>query len=106
MRTPEVATNVSQQQIEALPSPGRNFLDLASLAPGVSVSEDRVNGSLSKGVAAKNISAAGARPEQINLFLDGASLEEGPTPGGIPGDDARPGKPLPRHPLLENPLTL
>src|SRR5213592_4991099 len=32
MRTPEVATNVSQQQIEALPSPGRNFLDLASLA--------------------------------------------------------------------------
>src|SRR6185312_9839611 len=34
MRTSEVATNVTQQQIAALPSPSRNFLDLAALAPG------------------------------------------------------------------------
>src|SRR5437870_765510 len=40
MRTSEVATNVTQQQIAALPSPSRNFLDLAALAPGVTVSND------------------------------------------------------------------
>ena len=43
MRTSEVATNVTQKQIEQLPSPSRNFLDLAALAPGVTVTEDRIN---------------------------------------------------------------
>src|SRR5439155_5623514 len=85
MRTPEVATNVSQQQIEALPSPSRNFLDLAGLAPGVSVSEYRVNASLSKGVAAKTISAGGASANQVNVFVDGASLKNDLTAGGIAG---------------------
>src|SRR5216117_1605281 len=33
-RTSEVATNVTQQQINTLPSSSRNFLDLAALAPG------------------------------------------------------------------------
>src|SRR5213082_1602033 len=33
-RTSEVATNVSQQQIDRLPTASRNFLDLAALAPG------------------------------------------------------------------------
>ena len=45
-RTSEVATNVTQAQIEKLPTPSRNFLDLAALAPGVTVTEDRVNGSV------------------------------------------------------------
>src|SRR4029077_15987698 len=43
-RTSEVATNVTQQQITQLPTVSRNFLDLAALAPGVTASEDRVNG--------------------------------------------------------------
>src|SRR5881398_1405126 len=43
MRTSEVATNVSQQQIERLPTASRNFLDLAALAPGVTISDDRIN---------------------------------------------------------------
>jgi hypothetical protein len=42
--TSEVATNVTQAQINKLPTPSRNFLDLAQLAPGVQVTEDRVNG--------------------------------------------------------------
>src|SRR5260370_27147399 len=41
MRTSEVATNVTQRQIEALPTASRNFLDLAALAPGVTISDDR-----------------------------------------------------------------
>src|SRR5437773_7934489 len=40
MRTSEIATNVTQQQTERLPTASRNLLDLAALAPGVSVSED------------------------------------------------------------------
>src|SRR5213592_789539 len=43
-RTSEVATNVTQQQIAALPSASRNFLDLAALAPGTQVSLDRLDG--------------------------------------------------------------
>src|SRR5512138_2414279 len=40
-RTSEVATNVTQAQMNNLPSSSRNFLELASLAPGITVSEDR-----------------------------------------------------------------
>jgi len=43
-RTSEVATNVTQAQINKLPTPSRNFLDLVQLASGVQVIEDRVNG--------------------------------------------------------------
>src|SRR5947207_2770234 len=40
-RTSESATNVTQAQIAKLPTPSRNFLDLAQLQPGVTVTEDR-----------------------------------------------------------------
>jgi hypothetical protein len=43
-RSPEVATNVTQQQVNNLPTPSRNFLDLAQLAPGTRISSDRING--------------------------------------------------------------
>src|SRR5205823_15096734 len=42
-RTSEVATNVTPEQMQQLPTPRRNFLDLAALAPGVIVSPDFVN---------------------------------------------------------------
>src|SRR5688572_28844229 len=38
-RTSEVATNVTPQQISKLATPSRNFLDLAQLSPGVTVTE-------------------------------------------------------------------
>src|SRR6266702_5262448 len=43
-RTSEVATNVTQQQINNLPSSSRNFLDLAVMAPGTTIQNDRLNG--------------------------------------------------------------
>src|SRR5687768_2983800 len=42
-RTSEIATNVTEEQIEQLPTASRNFLDLAALAPGTTVSGDRLN---------------------------------------------------------------
>jgi outer membrane receptor protein involved in Fe transport len=96
MRTSEVATNVTQQQIQALPTPSRNFLDLAGLAPGVQVSEDRVNGT-----GFRTFSAGGGSPNQVNVFVDGASLKNDLTAGGVAGQDASRGNPFPRNAIQE-----
>jgi hypothetical protein len=39
-RTSEVATNITQKQIQQLPQNERNFLDFAKLVPGVTTSRD------------------------------------------------------------------
>ena len=96
MRTSEVATNVTRQQIEQLPTVNRNFLDLASLAPGVSVSEDRVNAT-----GFRTFSAGGASPNQSNVFVDGSSLKNDLTGGGVAGQDASRGNPFPRNAIQE-----
>jgi outer membrane receptor protein involved in Fe transport len=95
-RTSEVATNVTAQQIENLPTPTRNFLDLAALAPGVTVTEDRINST-----TFKTVSANGQPPNQVNLFIDGTSLKNDLTGGGIAGQDASRGNPFPRNAVQE-----
>src|SRR5207247_464802 len=67
-RTSEVATNVTQQQIERLPTTSRNFLDLAALAPGISVSEDRINPNANS-ISPRNFSAGAQGPNDINIFI-------------------------------------
>jgi outer membrane receptor for ferrienterochelin and colicin len=94
-KTSEVATNVTQAQIAKLPSPSRNFLDLAALAPGVTVTEDRVNGQF------KTVSAGGQPPSSVNLFIDGTSFKNELTQGGIAGQDASRGNPFPRSAVQE-----
>ena len=101
LRTSEVATNVTPQQIERLPTTSRNFLDLAALAPGVTVSEDRINADLNSGVAPRYISAGGGSPNQVNVFVDGSSLKNDLTAGGIAGQDASRGNPFPRNAIQE-----
>src|SRR3989441_3859676 len=83
-RTSEVATNVTQQQIKNLPSSSRNFLDLAVLAPGTGIQNDRLNGT------ARAFSAGGAGADQTNLFIDGASSKHGLIHGGPVGQRSRP----------------
>lgn len=99
LRTSEIATNVTPQQVEQLPTPSRNFLDLATLAPGVQVSEDRIDAS--GGVSARRFQAGGASPNQVNVFVDGASLKNDLTAGGIAGQDASRGNPFPRNAIQE-----
>jgi hypothetical protein len=94
-RTSEVATNVTEKQIETMPSPSRNFLDLAALAPGVTVTEDRVNGQF------RTFSAGGQSASSVNLFVDGTSLKNDLTAGGVAGQDASRGNPFPRNAIQE-----
>lgn len=94
-RTSEVATNVTPAQIAKLPSPSRNFLDLAALTPGVTVSEDRINGQF------RTFQAGGQGPNSVNLFIDGTSLKNDLTGGGISGQDASRGNPFPRNAIQE-----
>ncbi|MEO7220355.1 MAG: carboxypeptidase regulatory-like domain-containing protein [Gemmatimonadaceae bacterium] len=94
-RTSEVATNVTQAQIEKLPTPSRNFLDLAALSPGVTVTDDRVNGNF------RTVQAGGQPASSVNLFIDGTSFKNDLTGGGIAGQDASRGSPFPRNAVKE-----
>jgi hypothetical protein len=94
-RTSEVATNVTQAQIERLPTPSRNFLDLAALTPGITVTEDRINQQF------RTFSAGGQPASAVNLFIDGTSLKNDLTAGGVAGQDASRGNPFPRNAIQE-----
>src|SRR6266550_4748442 len=78
MRTSEVATNVTQQQINNLPTSNRNIFDLAALAPGVVTQND-----------------------QINVFVDGASYKSDIMRGGVVGQDRTRGNLCPRNSVQE-----
>jgi outer membrane receptor protein involved in Fe transport len=95
-RTSEVATNVTQEQINKLPSSSRNFLELAGLAPGVTVSEDRINGT-----NFRTIQAGGQTANAVNLFVDGTSFKNDLTGGGVAGQDASRGNPFPQNAIKE-----
>ncbi|KAK0332308.1 hypothetical protein LTR94_025410, partial [Friedmanniomyces endolithicus] len=92
VRTPESATNVTTQQIQVLPQINRNFLNFAALAPGVRVSQNE---------SEVTISAGGQRAESVNAFIDGASLKSNVIAGGIAGQDDSRGNPFPQAAVQE-----
>ncbi|HEV8177118.1 MAG TPA: carboxypeptidase-like regulatory domain-containing protein, partial [Gemmatimonadales bacterium] len=94
-QTSEVATNVTEEQIEALPSSSRNFLDLAPLAPSVRVTPDRINGT------GKTFASGASPAENINVFIDGQSFKNDIAGGGVIGQDASRGNPFPRNAVQE-----
>jgi hypothetical protein len=87
-KTSEVGTNISREQISNLPNFERNVLDLAKLTPGMSAQS--VNNT------DKFIAAGGQPPEAVNIFVDGASYKNDVLRGGIVGQDASKGNPLPQ----------
>lgn len=95
-RTSEVATNVTSAQISRLPTSSRNFLELAALAPGVTLSEDRIGSQ-----SFRSIQAGGQSANSVNLFIDGTSLKNDLTNGGIAGQDASRGNPFPQAAVQE-----
>lgn len=95
-RTSEIATNVTEAQINKLPSASRNFLELAALAPGVTVSEDRINST-----NFRTIQSGGQSANAVNLFVDGTSFKNDVTGGGVAGQDASRGNPFPQNAIQE-----
>src|SRR6266853_1915284 len=95
MRTSEIATNVTQQQIERLPTASRNFLDLAALAPGVTISDDKISS------VSRTFTAGGQTASTVNVFVDGTSLKNDLTNGGVAGQDESKANPFPRSGIQE-----
>jgi hypothetical protein len=91
-RTPEVSTNVTEDQIRYLPQSTRNFLNFAALAPGVRVSDNEFR---------KEISAGALSANQTNVFIDGVSYKNDVIEGGVVGQDASRGNPFPQNAVQE-----
>src|SRR4029077_4890192 len=91
-RTAEAATNVTPQQIENLPQDDRNFLNFATLAPGIRLSTDPQR---------KVISSDAQPAEQTNVFIDGVSFKNDVLQGGLVGQDSSRGNPFPQNAVQE-----
>jgi len=88
-RTPEVATYVSNRQIERLPQGTRNFLAFADTVPGMAFEQNPGDGStrLRGGVQSAN---------NINVYIDGVGQKNYVIKGGITGQDSSRGNPFPQ----------
>jgi outer membrane receptor protein involved in Fe transport len=91
-RTPEVATNVTPEQIETLPQNDRNFLNFAALAPGVSLNTDEFR---------KEVRAGAQGSSATNIYIDGVSFKNDITQGGTVAQDASRGNPFPQNAVQE-----
>lgn len=89
----EVATNVTRTQIENLPTRDRNFLDLALLAPGIRPS---VAGNIST-----SITGGALTPQNVNVFIDGASYKNDIIENGVVGQNSSQGNPFPQNAVQE-----
>jgi outer membrane receptor protein involved in Fe transport len=87
-KTSEVATYVTQKQIEALPQASRNFLAFADTVPGM-IFEQGQDGStkLRSGAQSSN---------GINVFIDGVGQKNYVLKGGVSGQDSTSGNPFPQ----------
>jgi hypothetical protein len=92
--TSEVATNVSQEQIELLPQNSRNFLGFAALAPGVRFTDD-------EDAAGKKYRSGGQDSRQVNVFVDGLSYKNDLLQGGAFMQDSSRGNPFPQNAVQE-----
>jgi outer membrane receptor protein involved in Fe transport len=88
VRTSEIGTTISQQQIESVPQMTRNFLEFADTVPGVVFQVD------SKG--ATSISAGAQSSNNINVYIDGVG-QKGYVRAGLSGqNDGTQGNPFPQ----------
>lgn len=92
-RTSEVATYVTQKQIQALPQGTRNFLAFADIVPGMQFTQGG-DGSTRLRSGAQDASA-------INVFIDGVGQKNYVLPGGVSGQDSTRGNPFPQSAIGE-----
>jgi outer membrane receptor for ferrienterochelin and colicin len=93
-RSSVVATNITPQQMESLPLNNRNFLAFASLAPGISFTQDT-------DAQGQYFGSAGAKPEQVNVYIDGLSYKNNIIKGGAFMQDSVRGNPFPQNAVQE-----
>lgn len=87
-KTSEVATYVSNKQIESLPQSSRNFLAYADLVPGVQfIRNNNGETQLRGGAQSAN---------NVNVFIDGVGQKNYVLKGGVTGQDASSGNPFPQ----------
>jgi outer membrane receptor protein involved in Fe transport len=98
LRTPEIATNVTPEQIRYLPQNSRNFLNLAKLAPGVNVTADFGEDTRYSGAMFRS---GGQDARQVNVFIDGVSYKNDILKGGAFMQDASRGNPFPQASVSE-----
>lgn len=92
-KTSEIATYVTQKQIEALPQGSRNFLAFADIVPGMQFTEaNNGNTSLHSGAQSAN---------SINVFVDGVGQKNYVLKGGVTGQDSSNGNPFPQLAISE-----
>jgi hypothetical protein len=94
VKTSEIGTSVSRQQIENLPQVTRNFLAFADLAPGVRFDVASNTGQVKVQSGAQN-------QDNINIFIDGVSQKNNILRGGAAGMDSTRGNPFPQSAIAE-----
>ena len=93
-KTSEVATYVSQKQIDSLPQNSRNFLAFADTVPGMFFTTPP-NGQESQ------LRSGAQSANNINVYIDGVGQKNYVTPGGITGQDDSEGNPFPQSAIGE-----
>src|SRR3546814_9403230 len=93
-KTSEVATYVTQKQIDSLPQNSRNFLAFADTVPGMQFITSP-NGSESQ------LRSGAQGSSNINVFIDGVGQKNYVTPGGMTGQDDSRGNPFPQAAIGE-----
>ncbi|TAM56141.1 MAG: TonB-dependent receptor [Acidobacteria bacterium] len=93
-RSSVVATNITPEQMQTLPMNNRNFLAFSALAPGISFTQDT-------DAQGQYFSSGGAKPEQVNVFIDGLSYKNDIIKGGAFMQDSVRGNPFPQNAVQE-----
>jgi hypothetical protein len=93
-RTSTIATNITPQQMESLPMNNRNFLAFASLAPGITFTQDT-------NAEGQYFGSAAAKPEAVNVYIDGTSYKNNLIKGGAFMQDSSRGNPFPQNAVQE-----
>ncbi|MEJ2790923.1 MULTISPECIES: TonB-dependent receptor [unclassified Pseudoxanthomonas] len=93
-KTSEVATYVSNKQIELLPQNSRNFLAFADIVPGMAL-QTPVNGQETQ------IRSGAQGANAINVYIDGVGQKNYVTPGGVTSQDDSEGNPFPQSAIGE-----
>lgn len=86
VKTSEIATTISQHQIDTIPQVSRNFLEFADIVPGM-VFTVNANGNTS-------LRAGAAKTSRVNVFIDGVS-QKSYLFGGVAGQNDSQGNPFP-----------